>query len=131
MSELAFYAADTLGMQIRSQGEFLFAEESRPIPFGPWTIATRIEVDSDVITPKEATFWINVGKHLWFYLIVRKYDMIMYAFDAQEVGIHGKNRKTFGGKSVEETVHQIKSAVKGTFVWEKEEWDKVDFKLPE
>jgi len=50
MSNLAFYAADTLGMELWQLGGKLESSEIRPIRLGAWQADLSVDAKSDIIT---------------------------------------------------------------------------------
>jgi hypothetical protein len=77
MSNLGFFAADTLGTTIYQVPEGLVGADERTFRLDAWYLKMPLAVQSDLITPREITFWVRIGL-LPLYLIVRERECWLF-----------------------------------------------------
>lgn len=121
MAQLAFFAADTLGLTLYQMDALLTGAETRVMPLGPWLVDLKQKATSDIITPRELSFWVIYGQ-LQLYLVVREKECYLMVLDAFKMA-HVQSTPTL--PSVEARLTELKPAVCATFHWDGVEWKKV------
>ena len=59
------------------------ANEVHPMALGPWRLELPVDVDSDILSGHELSFWVTLGKVLHLYVIVREKECWLFVLDAK------------------------------------------------
>lgn len=121
---LAYFAADTLGVTLYQLQSQLKASEVHQIRFGPWKIETQIDVTSDVMGGTELGFWVTVAKTLRLYVIIRDKENWLYLLNTNALQACGA-ATGFVGTTTKERTKEFKPAIKAVFRWKAGVWDRI------
>jgi hypothetical protein len=123
-ANLAFYAADTLGVTLYQVKAALKASEMHTIRMGPWRIEMQIDVDSDIVTGTALGLWVTLAKRIRMYLIVREKANWLFVLDEEKLKACGQ-KTGFASPALEGRVQEFKPALVDSFHWrEGTEWTK-------
>lgn len=121
---LAFLAADTLGVTLYQVKSQLKASEIHHIKLGAWRIEMQIDAVSDVIQGHEAGFWVTLNKTVHLYVIVRESENWLFVLDSEALKVCG-GLSGFVGLTTKDRVLEFKPAIKGVFRWQGQSWEKI------
>lgn len=122
MTDLGYFAADTLQMTLYQIDGRLVSHEVHPLGLGPWRLELPIEVESDILGAKELSFWLTLGKSLHAYLVVREKENWLFVLNREKLETCELASYTAKGR-----VDDIKSAVCGAFRWANDGWTPVEY----
>lgn len=111
-TQIAMFAADTLGMPLYQLGEKLTGKQVREISFGDFEVPLKITATSDIMTGREASFWVTVGK-LRLYMLVQESKSFLLVLDADVL----KTIDTTAEVSLMTRLASLKNAVKSSLQW--------------
>lgn len=122
MTDLGYFAADTLNMTLYQIKGQLIAEEIHPLGLGPWRMELPIKVESDILSGTELSFWLTLGKSLHLYLVVREKENWLFVLDRDRLETCELASQTAKGR-----VEDIKPAIRGVFRWKQDVWMPVEY----
>lgn len=122
MTDLGYFAADTLQMVLYQIKGKLVSNEVHSMRLGPWVIDLPIEVESDILGVKELSFWVTVANTLYLYLVVREKENWLFVLNGEALETCELASHTAKGR-----VEDIKPSIRGVFRWTDDGWKPVEF----
>ena len=119
MSDLGFFAADTLGVALYQVKGQLVAHELHTIPWGPWRVELPIHVESDIISGVELGFFVKAGP-LSFYMVVKEKESWLLLLEGSKPTIG--TAVTLKGR-----MGELTPMIRGIFRWNGAEWKRVEY----
>ncbi len=123
--DLAYFAADTLGVTLHQVKDKLVANETHELRFGSWRIEAAIDVESDCMTGTELGFWVTVAKKLKLYVIIKSKESFMFVLDDVKLSELQKEIG-FVNQTAKGRVQEFKPAIRGVYHWKDQSWRKVN-----
>ena len=105
---LLYPIADTLSIELHEVGDCIRGMSVTKLAAGPWRIDADLIVVSDVLTVDTASFFAKIVGNLWLYLVSSTgQPLVAYVIDNSKLGLHVKDIRSFGGKSVGDTLSKL------------------------
>lgn len=118
MAELAFFAADTMEMNLYEGPTGLTGHEIKQLPFGPWQLELDVQAQSDIVVHNCLSFWVILGR-LQTYWVIKEKTCFILILDAEKLaGL----TLTIEAPGIYERIKQLKPAILANYQWENNRW---------
>lgn len=123
---LAYFAADTLGVTLYQVKAQLIADEVHPIHVGPWNVDLPFKVESDIMSGTEVSFWMTAGKVLNLYGVVREKENWLFVLNTSALQACEAQTR-FEADTVKDRILELKPAIRAVFRWKNDEWQQMKY----
>ena len=123
--DLGYFAADTLGVTLYQIQSRLVANEVHPIHLGPWNVEMTVDVESDILTGTELSFWVTLAKAVRMYVVIRDKENWLFILNSATLRKCGA-KNGFEGSTIKARILEIKPAIVAAFHWDGKEWEQHD-----
>jgi len=124
--DLGYFAADTLGMPLYLIESRLVGTDVRQMQLGPWQVDVPLQAESDIMSGREAGFWLTVAKTIRLYVIIRDKENWVFVLNGAKLKTCGE-QTGFAGETTKERIKEVKPAIVGVFHWDDGKWSHVEY----